>query len=194
MMAAVQQQTRVGVSEDHAVANLYLPAIAAPNVTLATMLAANTPPGSGATRAAAAPQPALTMEQMLTRPMTIRFDQESLERAANAILDEFGSALPSGSTAPEVVVIGGDLEKEGITQNQQIRDFDLSDMPLRAVLTELVMRANPVTTVQSPTETDQKLVWTVGPHPDHPDRQAILVTTRQAANDRYRLPREFTAQ
>lgn len=195
MMIAINKYARFGISEDQAVGNVYLPQIAAPNISLATLLAVNTPAGSaGSAVSDISNEPALTLEQMLERPMSIRFDQEALEVAANAIIDEFASDLPRGSKAPEIFVIGGDLEGEGITQNQQIREFNRRDEKLRTVLTELVMRGNPVTTVESPTEADQKLVWVVGPHPSEPDEQAILVTTRTAAANKYTLPPEFVGE
>jgi hypothetical protein len=53
------------------------------------------------------------------------------------------------------------------------------------------MKANPVTTVVSPSEPDQKLLWVIGPDPDDPTRESVLITTRQKADGTYTLPDEF---
>ena len=54
-----------------------------------------------------------------------------------------------------------------------------------------MMRANPVTTVKSPSEQDQKLLWVVAPDPDDASRSVVLVTTRQVAARQYTLPSVF---
>ena len=84
----------------------------------------------------------------------------------------------------QIKIIGGDLQKEGITRNQQIRDFDAQATPVRDILTQLVRKANPVTTVTSPDEVDQKLVWLIGPDPDDASKKIVLITTRSAAAEK----------
>ena len=193
MMRAVADHARFGISDGQAVANLYLPAVAAPNVVVGTVLAANTTSGAlNVAAASPAEDTALTVDQLLDRQITVRFDQQSLEAALAEIMDALNNELPMSTDPVPSAILGSDLEKDGITQNQQIRDFDQTQKPLRDVLTELVMQANPVTTVQSPTDTAQKLVWVVGPNPADPAEQAILITTRTAAQGRYQLPKEFT--
>ena len=81
---------------------------------------------------------------------------------------------------------------EGITRNQAIRDFVMVDKPLQEILTGIVMKANPVTTVQSPTEKDQKLVWLITDDPLKAGTKIILLTTRKAAETKqYTLPAVF---
>ena len=46
----------------------------------------------------------------------------------------------------------------GITQNQQIRDFAKTDIPLRKVLTDLLVGANPDKTATGPTDPEAGLV------------------------------------
>src|SRR5690606_27150949 len=133
-------------------ANFYLPAEAAPQVALASLLAlssrgtgaAASGPAAGAMPGTAASSPAtpLSIDQMLDTPLSISFDQESLESAISMIGEEFARGLPAGAARPQLTIIGGDLEKSGITQNQQVRDFRLRDVPLRDVLTQLVLGAN----------------------------------------------------
>lgn len=194
MMQALRKYTRYGVSENMATANVYLPAQAAPNIALATLLAANTPRGNLASTAAMNPAAAakpLTLEQMLELPLSVSFDQESLEFAGQAVMDELNANIPPGSATPKYVLLGSDLEKAGITQNQQIRDFKATDQPLRSILTQLVMKANIDKSVTKASQPEQLLVWVLGPDPSNAEQQAFLITTRVGAEGKYELPKEF---
>jgi hypothetical protein len=54
------------------------------------------------------------------------------------------------------------------------------------------MKANPVTTVKDPSETDQKLVWLIAPDPNEAGKEVVLITTRTAALvNKYTLPAQF---
>ncbi len=128
---------------------------------------------------------------MLNRNMSVDFDQESLEFGINVIVDQFEVDLPDGSTMPRVRIVGGDLEKAGITQNQQIRDFSKQDLPLRTVLTDLLLGANPDKTATGPQDPKQALVWVVATNDSVPGGVEILVTTRAASAGVYELPAEF---
>ena len=197
MLHALRKYARYGISHDAATANVYLPSQAAPNLALATLLAANTPPGTAPAGIAAKPAMAakpLTLEEMLELPISVSFDQESLEFAGQAVMDEVATRVPPGSAKPLYIILGPDLQKEGITQNQQIRDFKVSDQPLRSVLTQLVMRANIVKDVTDPSQSEQKLVWVVGKNPADPQQQAFLITTCVGAEGKYELPKEFVPQ
>ena len=93
------------------------------------------------------------------------------------IAEQMRDELTGLPFAFEIRIVGTDLEPEGITRNQQIRDFQSTGEPLANVLTQLVIKENPVQTVVSPTETDQKLVWVKSPE----QAGTILITTRNAA-------------
>ncbi len=94
-----------------------------------------------------------------------------------------------------IKIIGDDLKIDGITRNQSIRDFKQENQTVADVLTALVRKANPVTTVKDPSETDQKLIWVIGPDPDDASKQIVLVTTRAAAaTKKYTLPDVFVAK
>jgi len=188
MWAFLTAQTRSGMVQRHAVFNAYLPPTALPQVTLATLLAANTPPGAADEAVASDPATKLTVAQMLDRPMSISFDQESLQFAVETIAQQFAEDLPPGNTMPEIEIIGGDLQKMGITQNQQIRDFSKRDLPLRTVLTDLLLGANPDRTATGPKDPKQALIWVLVGEGDEAE---IRVTTRQAAKGQYDLPEEF---
>ncbi len=132
------------------------------------------------------------MESLLQSKMSMMFDQTSLDfaiRDLEAIVkDEFpGLGFPFAIT-----IIGGDLQLAGITQNQQVVNFREENKTLSEILTAIVMKANPITTVKKPSEDDQKLIWVIGPDPQNADRQIILVTTRDAAmSKKYTLPQPF---
>ncbi len=192
MMSFVSRQARFGISDGAATANVYLPSRAASQVSVALLYALNTKPGSGSTVAATPQAKPLTMDEMLDRKMSVSFDQESLEFGINTVVDEFKRSLPGGSELPPVRIVGGDLEAGGITQNQQIRDFSKSDVPLRTVLTDLVLGANPDKTATGPSDPKQALIWVVADDPQASGGKAILITTRAAAaTKQYTLPREF---
>ena len=190
---ALADQTRYGVSASLPTANFYLPAAAAPQITLASLLALSAS-GQPATEMMPTAEPvAMSIDQLLDTPMSISFEQESLEFAVGMIGDEFARGLPPGVSPPRVTIIGGDLEKSGITQNQQVRDFRFRDTPLREVLTRLVAGANPDKTATSPADPKQSLIWVVDPAST--DAQpALLITTRpQAEAKNYPLPEEFVS-
>lgn len=195
MVQFVVGQTRFGISDGIVVTNAYLPSNAFPQITLATLLAMNTPKNATQAVVGAAMQDSLSVPEMLDREMTVSFDQESLEFALEAIVNAFSSSLPAGSTMPPARIIGGDLQMMGITQNQQVRDFALTDEPLRRVLTELVLRANPDKSAEGPSDPKQALIWVVLNDPAKPGQSEILITTRLAAQSKnYEVPREFTTQ
>lgn len=192
MIGFVVGQLRFGISEGAVVANVYLPTRAFSQVTLASLLAMNTPPSSGVAQSVVETRPPLGLEEMLNREMTVSFDQESLEFALEAIVGAFKDSLPPGSTMPPTRIIGGDLELAGITQNQQVIDFSKADVPLRRVLTDLVVGANPDKSAAGPADPKQALIWVVADDPASPGQPAILITTRQAAETKkYSLPNEF---
>ena len=192
MLQFVGDHTRSTIINQQVVASFYLPSDAGAQVALGTFLAMNTPAGSVAAAQPAAPQKALTVDEMLNRPMSIAFVQLSLQFAIDAVGEEFASGLPDGNKMPNMKIIGGDLQLNGITQNQQIRDFEENNVPLRDVLTKIVRGANPDKTATGPDDPKQALLWVVNPVGKPPAETEILITTRDAAQKKgYVLPKEF---
>lgn len=196
MMRAAASSMRTGIVDGNAVVNFYLPPSAAPNVLLATLLAANTPPGATATPTKQAtnnaPKSLTTIEQLLATKFSVEFTQESLEMASQTVEDQFNSTTPTGSLPMNIILIGSDLQLEGITQNQQIRNFEHSDSTLQTVLDDLVRRANPDQTATELYQDAQKLLWVVAPDPSDQSKQAVLITVRsQAKKKNYNLPPQF---
>jgi hypothetical protein len=196
MIQFAADRIRVGLDQNTAVANVYLPAVAVPQLSLGTILALNTPVRDSSDIDPAAME-SLTVSEILNRPMSVSFGQESLEFAIDAIADSLKQQLPKGTPVPEIKIIGSDLQLMGITQNQQIRDFSKQDLPLRQVLTDLVVAANPDKSASGPSDKKQSLIWVVADlnedANDSGNQQArILVTTRQAAEaKKYAIPKEF---
>ncbi|TWU37401.1 protein kinase domain-containing protein [Novipirellula artificiosorum] len=191
MMRFVASQTRYGLNDQIAIANVYVPAKAAPQLGLATLWAFNTTSKSRPSVPTVTAKE-LTLEELLDRKMSIAFDQESLEFGINLIVEQFADSLPEGTQVPAVRIVGSDLQKMGITQNQQIRDFSRQGLPFRQVLTDLLLGANPDKTATGSHDPKQALIWVVADDPQRPGKEVILVTTRQAVVGRYDLPAEFT--
>jgi hypothetical protein len=193
MVRFLVDQTRVGVESSHAIANAVLPEVAAHNLVFGTEMVLASATTSTEPVATVVRPEASTLRELLKLPISLRFDQDSLEFAAQNIVAEAKSTYPNLPFDFRVRILGEDLKLDGITRNQQIRDFVQEDVPLEEVLTALVMKANPVTTVTSPMESDQKLLWVIGPDPEEPAMECVLITTRQVAQRNYAIPSVFGA-
>ena len=194
MVGFVARQLRVGVEDSHALLNVALPESAAHNLVFGTEMAlASTP----AVDLAPPPEEVVgpqSIEPLLAEKMSVSFDQESLDAALRDLEADIRGKFPKLPFEFKITIIGDDLEMEGITRNQQIRDFSQQDRPVSAILTAIAMAANPVTTVELPTEEDQKLVWVIAPDPSNPSNRIILFTTRQAAKQKYSLTEPFVSK
>ncbi|TWU60974.1 hypothetical protein V7x_52850 [Crateriforma conspicua] len=177
------RHTRFGLKDRQAVAGGYLPKHTLDQIVLANLLALRTPDSVPAIDTASPPKQSLSLSELLQRPMSISFDQESLESAIDVIREEFARDLPAGTDAPVIEIKGNDLRLMGITQNQQIRDFQIDRLPLADVLTRLVLSANPDRTATGPTDPKQTLIWIATS-----DSQKILITTRESAGNYQRIP------
>ena len=184
--------TRFGIDDGSVTANTYLPADPFAQLGMTGLLLASAPEKPKSTDQAVGRAQPKTAEEMLAVPMTIAFAQEALKPAVENVVEEFARELADGISPPAIEIRGGDLQKNGITQNQQIRDFEQTERPLGEVLTELVMAANPDKTVTDASQSQQMLVWVLDPDAE---ATTILITTRDAAiaND-WPLPDAFVAE
>lgn len=194
MVRALVNNSRFGLEEGQIVSNAYLPPESLGNLTIGVWMSLQE---GGEVQNAVVSQPKppakpSSAEDLLDRPISIAFDQESLEMGLAAIATEFNDSVLKGTQPLVFTINGGAFQKEGITQNQQVRAFNQSSVPLRKILTDLVRRANPVTTVQSPTEKDQKVVWVMVEDPNSSAGKRIELTTRTwAESNGVTLPKEF---
>jgi hypothetical protein len=193
MVRFLHEHTRIGVDGSHAMVNAVLPVHAAHNLVFGgEMVIASTPGVAVAASPSAKPAGPKTLAELLKAKVSISFAQESLEFSMQNIVTEVKSAYPETGFDFQIKILGSDLEKDGITRNQQVRDFNQQGKPLDEVLTAIVLKANPITTVKSADELDQKLIWVIGPNPDNPEQQIVLITTRAAAaQKKYNLPEIF---
>lgn len=199
MLEIMSRYSRIGIEDGEVIINAYLPSHAAPNMLVASWLALSDLPGASDTNSAAGTTNsdvvrASDIEAYLNRPITLRFDQEAIEVALQLIADEANEGLPAGSTEIRFELDGGAFEKNGITRNQQIRDFQHNALPVRDALTALAKRGNPDPSVTDLRHENQKLVWLVKHGPSQSVAPIISLTTRDAAKAaNVTLPREFVA-
>jgi serine/threonine protein kinase len=196
MLRSVNKYARSGAEDGQVVFNAYLPKEAASNLAIGSWMALQGLAASGPTKVATAPKPttnaAKTVEEMLDAKISLRIEQESLEVVLQAIANELKDSHTQGTETLPMAINGTAFQKDGITRNQQIRNFEYKDTSVREVLTALSRRANPVTTVQSPNEKDQKVVWLVLEDPATPSKKKIDMTTRAwSESNQAPLPKEF---
>jgi hypothetical protein len=194
MVYELQAQTRSGVDGDQAMINSVLPGVAAHNLAFGgEMLLALAPGGSPTmTGSVAASRPVpKSIEELLDSPLTLSFGSNDMILAMQelelAVKDSF-TGLPFPF---KVTIMGTHLQLEGITKNQRINDFDMKDAKVSDILTSMVSKANPITTVKYPSEIDQKLIWVVAPDPQNSSNKIVLITTRKSADGKYTLPEVF---
>src|SRR5262245_46037345 len=197
MIRELHNQMRTGVDNETAMVNSVLPAAAAHNLVLGGELLVSTTPGQAVASAGpvASSSGPKTIADALQLKTSFSFAQQSLEAAMIELENDVKGNLKGAPFEFAVKIIGDDLKLDGITRNQSIRDFNQENQTVADILTALVRKANPVTTVKDPSETDQKLVWLIGPDPDSPGKQIVLITTRNAAKTKkYTLPPVFVAK
>lgn len=133
-------------------------------------------------------------DDLLRREIRILFDQESIEEALALISEAANEGISDEARRIRFDLDSAAFEQAGITRNQQIRDFQISNQPLRVALTELVRRGNPIPNVQDLRQPEQQLIWVVKEDAQMPGRRLVLLTTRMAAKtDRIPLPDEFSS-
>jgi len=195
MVRELRNQVRSGVENEMVVVNSVLPVTAAHNLVLGGELLVSTAPGqAAATGAVVVSSGPKTIADALQLKTSYSFDQQSLEFAMRDLAEDVKGNLKGAQFEFAIKIIGDDLKIDGITRNQSIRDFRQENQTVADILTALVRKANPVKTEEL-SETDQKLVWVIGPDPDSPANQIVLITTRNAATKKkYTLPGQFVAK
>lgn len=197
MIVELHDAMRIGVEGDQAVINAYLPGPAAHNLVLGGELLVSSAPGAAAgpaTGGPAAPAGPKTIEEVLAMKSKMQFPAQSLEFVMNDVMadaQEVAKGSPFGKGGAmefAIKVLGDDLQLDGITRNQTVRDFNKAGT-LAEILTEIVVTANSKKTPEDP---DQKLIWVVAADPDNPAKQMVFITTKaQAAKKKYNVPAVF---
>ena len=133
-------------------------------------------------RASTANRVPLSLEQRLSKPITLIFGRDNLRNAIQQVAQESGI---------EIKIIGEDLEQEGITQNQSF-GINLTHQSVQNILTAILKLANPTRGVRL-TDDAQKLIYIIK-RESPANSPAIWITTRAAAADRGdTIPPIFTA-
>jgi len=200
MVRFLADYTRVGIEDDQAIVNSVLPPQAIHNLLFASQMLLVAGSGDGTptitsstpTASQSIPQ---TMDELLAKNMSFRFAAQSLEFAIRDLADAVRENHPQLPFPFDIQILGSDLQLQGITRNQQIAGFESVNQRLDEILTALVMRANPVTTVTAPSDPNQKLVWIQGRDPNDANKSILLITTRDAAQRRNdTLPTAFQSK
>jgi len=201
MVVDLHDAMRIGVEGDQAVINAYLPGPAAHNLVLGGELLVSSTPGAVAgpatTVAAATPKGPKTLEEVMALKSKMEFAAQSLEFVMNDVMadaQEVAKGSPFGKGGEKeftIKILGDDLQLDGITRNQTVRDFK-KEGTLAEILTEIVVTAN---SRKPPDDPEQKLIWVIGPDPDNPAKELVLITTKaQAAKKKYNVPAVFQAK
>lgn len=195
MIHFLVQQTRFGVVDETAMMNAVLPPQAAHNLVLASELALTSRAHDRHETEGHIdlPQAAqVDLSTLLNLQMEEFFvAQQSMETAFDD-LAELVRQSPNGQRFA-IRIEGAEIQRDGITRNQQIKDIRLQQPSVREILNALVVRANPIVT-PGLSDPAQKLVWV--PVPANIGHElGVLITTRQAALQKgYKLPSEFIAE
>ena len=196
MLRSTQPYTRFGVENGQSILNFYLPPQAAPNLLTAAWMQRRPQLSIGqevnrSKPLAAAAGSGMSIDEILARPIQLAFDQQSLETAMQSIVDEINGALPEGTPPIRMEIDGGAFERDGITRNKEVRDFQFQGKPARDVLIDLVRKANPEK-VPELNQAAQKVLWIELPDPQRNGHPKIVITTRKGAEAvSAKIPREF---
>jgi hypothetical protein len=168
MLKTLAEYTRSGADSDQSILRCYLPAAAMTNLLMAGELALSEAVNSEAIRAVAVDdqsKPPETIAEKLKRKTTLSFVNEPLDRTMSLLADDLGI---------KIEILGSDLQLDGITKNQAIRDLNEHDKPANEILRDIMFKANP----------DGKLVYIVKSTGGSNGEQTLQITTRSAANKR----------
>ncbi|MFO1065792.1 MAG: hypothetical protein U0892_18170 [Pirellulales bacterium] len=196
MLRALASNSRSGVEGGQAILNGYLPSPAATNLVVASWVGsqeaatiAAVTAGPATTTPAAKP---LTGEDILDRKIKVIIDQQGIEVVLQLIGEQAMEGLPAGSAKVRFELDGPAFQRGGITRNQQIRDFKIDNLPVRAALTELAKRGNPEPGITDLTSDGQKLLWLLMDDPSGNGEKILSLTSRDAATEKkLKLPPEF---
>jgi eukaryotic-like serine/threonine-protein kinase len=195
MLNDLARNLRTGIERQLVVANCWLPPMAAHNLLAGAELAlslgdATVVPDAIAPTKKSSPQ---TLEELLAMPRSLSVTTNpDLNQLLLAISTEVNEQFPEMPFKLRIELAGTDLAKEGITQNQRPGDFTADQKPLSAILTEIMLRANPDKSAKAASDPNCKLVWVIAVAPNNPAERIIQVTTRSAASERgLPLPAQF---
>ena len=114
MLRTLARYTRAGEEDREAIVRAYLPAAAGHNLLMAGELLLTQPHGDDASAVAGAPASApsapTSLAEKLAGKTSLSFTKESLEQAVALLAEDMGV---------EIVIVGGDLQLDGITKTSR---------------------------------------------------------------------------
>ena len=193
MVRFAHKMSRVGVDGDSAMLNGVLPDYAAHNLLFGGELLLASTPGNMVVVPKTTKPTYQSIDEVLTKFQTkIAFAANTLEFSVQDIAKDVNENVRGLPFEFKIKIMGDHLQLDGITRNQTIRNFEQTDKSVAEILTALVLKANPITTVQAPSEPDQKLVWVIADDPSEAGKSMVLITTRQMVEkNKYKLPAVF---
>jgi serine/threonine protein kinase len=175
MLREVAAYLRTDAGAEGAVLRCYLPASAAHNLARATELALHESAGASMTAAGPPPTPIVpaSVAQKLEKKISLAFPRDTLERSIE---------LWAAETGVKAVILGSDLQLEGITKNQSF-GLEEIDQKAVAVLGQILKKASP----------DGKLVYVIKPEQPGGSDVVFITTLAAAAKRGDKLPSGIVA-
>lgn len=174
MTEMFEKYTRAAVEGRETILRCYLPAEGAHNLALATRLALMETSGAPVVVQSTSTEPAMSIQEKLAQPYALTIPRGPLDQAVAQVSRDLGV---------EIVILGSDLQLEGITKNQSFA-IGVEDSTFGEVLREILKLANP----------DGKLVYVIQPNAEG-GPEVLQITTRASATARGdELPPEFNSE
>ena len=194
MAALLTRDLRWDVEFKNVIANTWLPPDAAQNLVAAselTLAFANSVAPAEIANAKPTPK---TIEELLASKRSLNIaNPPDLNILLTELASDVNDDFPGMPFQFKITLLGNDLQKEGITQNQRPGPLAFDDMALEDILTKIMTSANPDKDITGPADPNCKLVWIIVSD-EETKTQSLAVTTRAAAAARGdALPAAFTS-
>lgn len=183
MIVELVREVRVAIEPGGVIANCWLPESAPHNLVAASELVLNGPEFSA--ESAPSTKSPQTLEALLATPRDLVVTSDpDLINLLRAIEQEVRDDFPNLPFDFRIRLLGNDLGTAGITQNQRPGKVEAKQKPLGDILAQIMLQANPDKSASQPSDITCKLIYVIGPDPESPENEAVLITTREAANQR----------
>jgi hypothetical protein len=163
MLDQLYRYSRSGAEHRQAVVRCYLPAAAGQNLLLGTELALAETPRVGDKEPKEKGAKSVDVAAALAKRTSLSFPRDTLEKSLEMLSKDIGV---------EIIIMGSDLQLDGITKNQSF-SLDERDQPAGEILLKILKLAN----------SDGKLVYVIKPK-SAGGPPALFVTTRAAVKKR----------
>ncbi len=184
MAARLSRSLRWDVEFGNVIANAWLPPDAIQNLIAAselTLAFANSAASTIETYSQHSPQ---SIKELLASRRSLNIaNPPDLNILLFDLARDINDDFPDMPFRFKITLMGNDLQKEGITQNQRPGPMAFDDMTVSEILTQIMISANPDKNISGPADADCKLVWVVVEDKSTNNR-GVAVTTRAAATIR----------